>query len=69
MKYPVYHGRGQNVNRDFKVMKLPRLILVNQDGTIHTDIIFMKEPALRKVLEEMLLEIALKETEEKSESE
>ncbi len=69
MEYPVFYGRGQNVNRDFKVMKLPRLIIVNQDGTIHTDIIFMKEPELRKALEEMLAEVTEKETESEPKSE
>ena len=57
MLYPVYYGRGQNINRDFKVNKLPRLILVKQDGTIHLDILFMKEDELRQEIAKMLAEV------------
>ncbi len=64
MVYPVYHGRGQNINRDFKVNKLPRLILVKQDGTIYKDILFMKEKPLRLELNKLLEEAELAESKE-----
>ncbi|MDP8229059.1 MAG: TlpA disulfide reductase family protein [Candidatus Electryoneaceae bacterium] len=57
MKYDVFYGRGENINRDFKVAKLPRLILVRPDGTIYKDVLFMKAPVLQREIEQLLEEL------------
>ena len=57
MNYDVYFGRGQNINRDFKVAKLPRLILVRPDGTIYKDELFLKAPDLQSEIEVLLEEL------------
>jgi len=54
MEYPVFYGRGQNINRDFKVLKLPRLIFVTGDSTIHKDVLFMKADEIRAELDGLL---------------
>jgi hypothetical protein len=54
MEYPVYYGRGQNLNRDFKVEKLPRLVIVRADSTIYKDVQFMKGDALKAELDSLL---------------
>ena len=54
MEYPVFYGRGQNINRDFKVDKLPRLIFVKDDSTIVKDVIFLKTEEIRGEIEGML---------------
>ncbi len=60
MTYPVYYGKGQNINRDFKVLKLPRLLLV-VDGKIRTDIIFLKAPELKVEIDKLLEEFSIEE--------
>lgn len=54
MEYPVFYGRGQNINRDFKVEKLPRLIFVKSDTTIIQDVLFMKTDEIRTELQKLL---------------
>lgn len=54
MEYPVHYGRGQNINRDFKVNKLPRLILVTPDKKIYKDELFLKEDELRTEINNLL---------------
>jgi len=54
MEYSVFYGRGQNINRDFKVDKLPRLIFVKDDSTIVKDVIFLKTEEIRGEIEGML---------------
>ena len=56
MTYPVYYGKGQNISRDFKILKLPRLLLVT-DGKIRKDIIFLKAPELKVEIDKLLEEI------------
>jgi len=55
MDYPVYYGRGQNINRDFKVEKLPRLIIVGPDTMIYKDVLFLKAEELKAEIEKVLL--------------
>ncbi len=52
--YPVFYGRGQNINRDFKVLKMPRLILANADGSVYKDVLFMESNILKKEIEDLL---------------
>ena len=64
LNFPIFYGRGRNINKDFKVEKLPRLILVRADTTIFKDVLFMNERELREAIEILLSEIH--ETEEDS---
>lgn len=66
MTYPIYYGKGQNINRDFKVMKLPRLILVT-DGKVQKDVIFLKAPELKAEIDKLLAEFPVEEKIESSE--
>jgi len=63
MSYPSYYGKGQNMDKDFKVMKLPRIILVRADGTIYKDELFLKEDMLRTEIEKLVAEIPVEEEE------
>jgi len=54
IEYPVHFGRGQKINRDFKVKVLPRLILINADRTVYKDVPFMKADELRGEIEKLL---------------
>jgi thiol-disulfide isomerase/thioredoxin len=56
MAYPVFYGRDQNITKEFKVLKLPRLILVNADGTIYKDVDFMKAEELKAEIVKLLAE-------------
>lgn len=58
--YPVHYGRGSTINADFKVLKLPRLVLVRADGTVYKDVPFMKADELRAEVEKLLKEAAIK---------
>ena len=63
MNYPSYYGRGQNMDKDFKVMKLPRIILVRPDGTIYKDELFLKEDKLRIEIDKLVAELPVEEEE------
>ncbi len=52
--YPVFYGRGQNMNRDFKVQVLPRLILIDSKGKVYQDLLFLKEDELRIEIQKLL---------------
>ncbi len=54
--YPVFYGRGQKINRNFKVKVLPRLILINAQGKVDRDVQFMKADQLRVEIERLLTE-------------
>jgi len=54
MTYPVFYGRDRNITKDFKVLKLPRLILVKADGTIYKDVDFMKAEELKAEIVKLL---------------
>ena len=56
VEYPVFYGRGQNINSDFKVQILPRLIVIKADSTIHKDVLFMKDDELRAEIDSLLAE-------------
>ncbi len=58
MTYPVHLGRGQKITEKFKVMKLPRLILIKSDGTIYRDIMFLKSGELKAEIDKLLAEAA-----------
>ena len=58
IKIPIYYGRGQGINKAFKVAKMPRLILIKEDGTVYKDVVFMKAEQLRAELDGMLAEIS-----------
>ncbi|MCF7810532.1 redoxin domain-containing protein [bacterium] len=62
MTYPVYYGKGQDINRDFQVLKLPRLILVT-DGKVRKDIIFLKASDLKVEIDKLLAEVVTDEIE------
>ena len=64
LDFPVFYGRRRNINKDFKVEKLPRLVLVRADTTIFKDVLFMKEKELREAIDTLLGEIP--ETEQDS---
>ena len=57
LTYPAYYGRGQNINKDFKVKVLPRLILVRADSTVYKDVLFMKGPDLKVEIDKLLDEL------------
>lgn len=63
MTQPVHYGRGQDINRTFKVKKLPRLIFIKSDTTIHKDVIFMNEKYLRNEIQMLLDEFPELKTE------
>jgi hypothetical protein len=63
MTYPVYYGKDQNINRDFKVLTLPRLILVT-DGKIRKDTIFLEASDLKVEIDKLLAEFVTDEVEE-----
>lgn len=71
MNYPAYYGKGQNINRDFLVKKLPRLILINSDSTVYKDELFMTADELRAELTYLLgkKESGLKEGDNETEIE
>lgn len=52
--YPVFYGRGQKMNRDFEVKVLPRLILIDSNGKVRQDILFLKEEKLRIEIQKLL---------------
>jgi hypothetical protein len=52
--YPVFYGRGQNINSDFKVLKLPRLLLVRGDSSVVQDALFLKADELRAEIDGLL---------------
>lgn len=54
--FPVFYGRGQDINKNFKVNKLPRLILIKADSTVDQDVLFLKADELKMELERMLKE-------------
>lgn len=54
MTYPVYYGKDQNINANFKVLKLPRLILVKADGSVYKDVDFMKSDELATEIKKLL---------------
>jgi len=61
--FPVHFGKGTGINKDFKVKKLPRLILIKQDGTVYRDALFMKEDELRIEIDKLLAEsVAVQDT-------
>lgn len=55
--YPVHFGRGQDITDKFKVLKLPRLILIKSDGTIYKDVMFMQADELRTEINKLLSEV------------
>ncbi|MFH0766327.1 MAG: TlpA disulfide reductase family protein [Calditrichota bacterium] len=57
--FPVFYGRGQDMNKNFKVKKLPRLILIKEDGTVDQDVLFLKADELKVELERMLKEVGV----------
>ncbi|MBT3232185.1 MAG: redoxin domain-containing protein [Calditrichaeota bacterium] len=57
INYPVHLGRGQKITEKFKVMKLPRLILIKSDGTIYKDVMFMKAKELKAEIDMLLAEV------------
>jgi len=59
--YPVHLGRGQKITEKFKVMKLPRLILIQSDGTIYKDVMFLKAKELKADIDKLLEEAATPE--------
>lgn len=54
MDYPVYSGYRQDINRSFRVRKLPRLIFVKKDGTVHKDVEFMRSEEIIKEINNLL---------------
>ncbi|HHE47131.1 MAG TPA: redoxin domain-containing protein [Bacteroidetes bacterium] len=69
LTYPAYYGRGRNVNKDFKVKVLPRLILVRPDSTVYKDVMFLKAPALKTEIDKLLDELPPQGDEHTSDSE
>ncbi|NQT35607.1 hypothetical protein HQ587_10490 [bacterium] len=57
LNFPIFYGRRRNINKDFKVEKLPRLVLVRADTTVFKDVLFMKEMELREAIDMLLREI------------
>lgn len=57
INYPVHLGRGQDITENFKVMKLPRLILIKADGTVFKDVMFMKADELKADIDQLLSEV------------
>ena len=57
LTYPYYYGRGQDINRDFQVKVLPRLILVRSDKTVYKDVAFMKADELKVEIDKLLSEL------------
>jgi len=57
MTYPIYYGKGQKLNKNFKVLKLPRLILIRPDKTIYKDVLFLKTPELKVEIDKLLSEL------------
>ncbi len=57
MNYPVHLGRGTSINKDFKVVTLPRIILIGPDKTIVKDEIFLEADDLRKEIDLILEKI------------
>jgi hypothetical protein len=58
LDYPCYYGRGQNINEGFKVLVLPRLIIVRKDGTVYKDVPFMKSDEMKADIQKLLEEDA-----------
>jgi len=57
MTMPVHHGRGQEIDKEFKVKKLPRLIMVRGDRTVYKDVLFMKDNELTEEIDRLLDEL------------
>jgi thiol-disulfide isomerase/thioredoxin len=57
LTYPYYCGRGQDINRDFQVKVLPRLILVRPDKTVYKDVLFLKADELKVEIDKLLAEL------------
>ncbi len=57
MDYPVHFAKGTNINRDFKVKVLPRLILVDKKGVVRSDNIYLEEKDLQLAIDALLAEV------------
>jgi hypothetical protein len=60
--FPVFYGRGQDINKNFKVKKLPRLVLIKADSTVDQDVLFLKADELKVELQRMLKEAGVDST-------
>jgi peroxiredoxin len=61
MTIPAYSGKGQGMDKDFKVLKLPRLILVRADQTVYQDFLFLKAEDLKVEIDNLLAELPAEE--------
>jgi|GEM_PF-1726088 len=52
--YPYHYGRGRNINADFKVLTIPRLMIVKGDCTVVKDVPFMKADEMREEIIRLL---------------
>lgn len=54
MDYTVLVGRDKKITEQYKVKKLPHLVIVNKDGIIHTSVRFLKADKIKEVLDSLL---------------